>query len=296
MKQIIQYMPCRLRQLCAPWCHSEVQEIRVHKGGSFAVVSEGNAVVPKKNYVVTEREFNQLLESLCGNSLYTYEDEIRKGYFTLREGHRVGVAGHVLMEQGRVKTIRNITSLNIRISHEKKGCGNPVIEHLINGATFLSTLIVSPPGCGKTTLLRDLVRILAGKTYRNSIALIDERSEIAGCYRGVPRNDVGENCFVMDGCEKSVGIEMMIRSMSPNIVAVDEIGIKKDAEALQKALCQGVKILATAHGSSYEDVCHLPDLWSLIGKDKISRIVFLNAYGGPGEIREIVDERGSRLV
>lgn len=300
-EEILQILPERIRrvmgQAVTDW--ELLQEIHIRCGRGIALTVQGKKVCPAQGgQVVDQKEFREILEYISNYSLYAFEEEIRKGYLTIQGGHRVGVAGKALLEQGRVKTIRHITFLNIRISHEVMGCADKVIPYLFERGRFLSTLIVSPPGAGKTTLLRDIVRQVAdgaGGHAPMGVSVIDERSEIAGCYRGVPQRDVGMHCDVLDACGKQEGIYMMLRSMAPDVIAVDEIGTAGDYEALNAALTSGCALLATVHGNSYRHIREKTQLRRMLEEGMFERILFLQG-GAAGKVKAVCDSRGQFVM
>lgn len=206
----------------------------------------------------TGRELEELLNHLCHYSLYAFEDEFRQGFLTVSGGHRVGIAGQVVQEgDGTIRTMKNISYLNIRIAHQVKGVADGVLPYVYEAGRLKNVLIISPPGCGKTTLLRDLIRQVSdGNAYGmgRCVGVVDERSEIAGSCQGVPQNDIGMRTDVLDGCPKQQGMMLLLRSMSPQVIAIDELGGEEDMKALRMAAYCGVGILATAHGESIEDV------------------------------------------
>ena len=234
-----------------------------------------------------------LMEIFARHSLYAYEREISQGFLTIRGGHRIGITGKAVVESGHVKTVRDISSLNIRIAHEIKGCAKSVLPHLLSGEEFLDTLVISPPGAGKTTLLRDLIRELSsGGSWGSgkNVSVVDERSEIAACFGGVPQCDLGPRTDVMDGCPKAVGMLMMLRSMAPQVLAVDEAGGEEEIRAMKYAMKCGCRILATVHGADMEDIMKRPVWKDIVGEKIFSRYVVLTGVPTPGTVAEIYDE------
>ena len=228
------------------------------------------------------------------------EEQIRQGFLTVAGGHRIGVIGKAVLERREIRTIKPIAGLNIRIAHEKKGCSDRILHFLADPAQgeWLSTLLVSPPCCGKTTLLRDIVRNISdgcGYMDGRTVGIVDERSEIAACFQGVPQNDVGMRSDVLDGCSKAEGMMMLIRSMSPRVVAADEIGGKGDLEAIQYAAGCGCSLIAAAHGSSMEELAAKPMFQELFRQQIFRRFVFLSRRRGPGTVERILDHKGCEL-
>ena len=154
---------------------------------------------------VTRMDMKEMMDYMSGYSLYAFEDEIAKGYLTIPGGHRVGVAGQVVVEEGKVKYIQNISFANIRISHEKIGCADKILPYLWKGNRIKNTLIIAPPRCGKTTILRDLARKISGEYAEKNVVVVDERSEIAGCYRGEPQKDVGPVSYTHLRAHETIG-------------------------------------------------------------------------------------------
>lgn len=231
--------------------------LRQH-GKDVMIDCEGKSCRDKKRaFRVMPGDIQESMAYICQYSLYAYEDEMRHGFITVQGGHRIGVAGQVIHADGGVQSITHISSLNIRVSHEIKGCGEGVFSWLWEGNLPCHTLIVSPPGGGKTTLLRDFIRLFSdgfGKYPGISVSLIDERSEVGASYLGVPQNDMGMRTDILDGCPKAEGIMMMVRSMGPQMVAFDELGGEADIRAVDYAVHSGCKVLTTLHGRDMQDV------------------------------------------
>ncbi len=239
-----------------------------------------------------------IIETCSRHSLYAYEREISQGFLTIRGGHRVGIAGKAVVEDGHVRTVRDLSSLNIRVAHEVKGCAKNVLPYLMDGETFLDTLLISPPGAGKTTLLRDLIRELSyGGTWGagKNVSVVDERSEIAACFGGIAQCDLGPRTDVMDGCPKSEGMLMMLRSMAPQVLAVDEAGGEGEILAMKYGMNCGCRILATVHGADVGDIMKRP-AWRELAEEKVfSRYVVLSGVPGPGTIVGIYDVNFQRM-
>lgn len=245
--------------------------------------------------IVEPMDVAQTLELITSNSVYAFQEEIRNGYITIKGGHRVGIAGKIVSEGLYVKSIKDIMSLNIRVSKEVKGCADKIFQYLIKGENDLyNTLIVSPPQCGKTTMLRDLTRLLSTGCKVNGfrgikVCVVDERSEIAACYKGVPQNDVGVRTDILDSCPKIAGMIMGLRALSPVVIVTDEIGNEGDKDAITRVLNAGVKILTTAHGYSISELKARKEVMELIEEKVFERYVVLSSREGPGTVEEIIE-------
>ena len=251
-------------------------------------------------YIVTKDDIEQTFQIICKYSIHSFMDDIKKGFITLRGGHRVGIVGKAIVENGRVENIKHISSLNIRISKEIRNCSDKVMNQIIKSPTEINnTIIISPPQCGKTTLLRDIVRNLSNGSEKYNfkgvkVALIDERNEIAGSYLGIPQMDVGIRTDIIETCPKDVGILMVLRSMSPNIIVTDEIGSEKDIKALYTALNGGVGLITSVHGDSIEDIRNRKELKNLLDEELFKKVILLSAKRGPGTVENIYDLQEKR--
>lgn len=311
-EEIIRLFPGKIRRILerADWDAAQLQEIRIRVGKPLILFCGGREYflspegvpsrTPDAAYRADGEDVRSVMEYLGSYSLYAYEDELRQGFLTVQGGHRVGVAGKIIVEQNRVKGVSHISGINIRFSHQMKGCADPVIPYVICGRNVCHTLIISPPRCGKTTLLRDLIRQISdgcGTFPGCTVGVVDERSELGGSCQGVPQNDLGIRTDVLDGCPKAEGMMMLIRSMSPAVVAVDELGDYEDIHAIEMTLHSGCKLLATVHGSSIEDIQKKPLLERLIKEHTFERYILLgNGPGGQaGYLESVYDGRGTRL-
>jgi len=278
----------------------EVQEIRIRIGKPLMLVlGQGDYLSPT---LVQREEIHRTLQLMSRSSLYALEEELRNGYLTLPGGHRVGVVGQGVIEEGRIKTLKNISGFNIRVSREVKGAADSLLPYLINlsGGEIYHTLIISPPQGGKTTILRDLARQLSnGRGDLNlpgiKVGIVDERSEIAACFAGVPQRDVGLRTDVLDACPKAEGMMMLIRSMSPQVIITDEVGRLEDVEAIEEGVNSGVKIVASVHGSQMSDLEKRPSLLRLLENKIFERFVFLERKNGTGKVVKILDSQGQSV-
>lgn len=281
---VLGYLPETIRdkiesELNAP--SSQIEEIRLRSNKPLMLkIGQETQVI---NYIVKQQEVLQAFERICENSVYSYTRQICDGYITIRGGNRVGIVGSAVIDNGQVININYISSLNFRIARQKIGCSDSIINDIIDGqtGTIYNTLIVSPPGCGKTTLLRDIIRNISdgisqiefkGKT----VGIVDERGEIAAMYKGIPQNDIGVRTDVVDNMPKPEAMRLLVRSMCPDVIACDEIGSVEDINAIDYAMCSGVKGIFTAHGNNIDEINRNSELSRLLDKHIFERIILLN--------------------
>ena len=291
------------RDICYNINENTIEEIRIRVDRPVILkYPEGKEDI--LDHVVTQNEILNILQSLCNNSIYSYQSQICDGYITLQGGHRVGITGNVAMKDGKITNVNYVSSLNFRIAREIIGASDEILKEVItrksNSASqnnyrnsnidnndisnleINNTLIVSRPGCGKTTVLRDLVRNISNKGF--TVSLIDERGEIASMYKGIPQNDIGLRTDVMDNVTKSLGMKIAVRTMAPQVIVADEIGTEGDLEAINYGICSGVKGIFTAHGSDISELRQNETLNKLYEEKLFKRIIFLENRGKMGKV------------
>ncbi|KUK11019.1 MAG: Stage III sporulation protein AA [Clostridia bacterium 41_269] len=307
----------RILEICSPMLRtilerlptsvsSNLQELRLRQErplclrciqDEFFVTHDGRVTRnPREAYFITKSDIEKIFLNLTRSSVYTLDEELRSGFITISGGHRVGFTGEAVLQNGKVKSLKNISSLNIRISREIKGCADLVLPLIIDIHlnTVYHTLIISPPGCGKTTLLRDIVRQISNGIqsmgFRGvNVGLVDERSEIAACYNGQPQNDVGLRTDVLDRCPKAEGMYMLVRSMAPHVIATDELGRAEDIAAVEEVLNAGIKLITTVHGIDLDDIKKRPVIDRLLRKTLFNRIIILSSTKSVGTVEDVLD-------
>ena len=274
-----------------------IQEIKLRIGKPLIIIYRGKERM-WKDVIVTKEEIKETLEYISNYSLYAYEHELKQGFITIEGGHRAGMAGQVIMEEGKIKNLKYISSINLRISHEVKNCADKIFPYITYNKQMYHTLLISPPRCGKTTLLRDIIRQVSdGNMWVKgcTVGVVDERSELGGCYLGNPQNEMGVRTDILDRCPKAEGMIMLIRSMAPQVIAVDEIGAQEDVHAIEYAMHCGCKMLATAHGYSMEEIQRKPIFEKLVQERRFERYVILSNRYQIGGIEAVYGENGSLL-
>ena len=278
---VLEYLPVIIRNKIEPVLNAPIEELRLRTNKPLIIkIGQENQII---DYIIKQQEILQAFERICENSVYSYRRQICDGYITIRGGNRVGIVGSAVVDNGQVININYISSLNFRIARQEIGCSNFIIEDIIDehNKSIYNTLIISPPGCGKTTLLRDIVRNISNGITEigfrgKNVGVADERGEIAAMYKGIPQNDIGIRTDVIDNMPKPEAMRILVRSMCPDVIACDEIGSIEDINAIDYAMCSGVKGIFTAHARNIDEVNQNPEISKLLNKHIFERIILLN--------------------
>ena len=272
---ILEYFPNKIVQAILNSINEKeietLEEIRIRVSKPIILKVANKEIIVE--YIVTTQDILEIVEKITENSMYSYQQQICSGYITLKGGHRVGISGNVVMEENKVINVNYIYSLNFRIARQIIGVAEKVVNEVLKNDEVSNTLIISKPGAGKTTILRDLIRIIS-KT--KTVGVVDERGEIAAMYKNEPQNDLGIKVDILSNISKSFGIKMLVRSMSPDVIVADEIGTKEDIEAIKYAVTSGVKGIFTAHANNIEDIKKSPILKELLDLNLIDKIIILD--------------------
>lgn len=297
--RILQFFPQQLR---SGWeeCgldFEKVQEIRLRVNQPVRVLSVREHILPM---IYGERDMEEIFRYLCHDSVYAYEEERKQGYLVVGGGHRIGITGELTAAENGRFIAKYIRYMNIRLAHEVKNIAKRIIRYLYRTKeqTPLNALIISPPGVGKTTLLRDIIRLLSNgmDEYEGcNVGVVDERGEIAGAYRGSAALDCGGRTDIITGGNKQQGISILVRTFSPKVVAIDEIGRIEDVEAIFYAGVSGCSILATVHGNSVEDIRCKGEMERILNLKLIDRFIVLSMDEKMDRYFEIYDREGNKL-
>lgn len=272
---VLEYFPCRIGQVIKENLSEEelkvLEEIRIRCCRPVVLKLRNNDKI--LNYIISTQDILEIVEKITENSMYSYQKQLCSGYITLKGGHRVGISGNVVMEEDKVININYIYSLNFRIARQIIGVSEKILSEVINNDNIYNTLIISPPGAGKTTILRDLIRNIS---KIKTVGVVDERGEITAMYKNEPQNDMGLKVDILSNVSKAIGMKILVRSMAPDLICADEIGTKEDIEAIKYAITSGVKGIFTAHGDSVENIQKSPILKELLELNIIDKIIILN--------------------
>ena len=305
---VYQYLSVKLRTIFKKTpTILKINEIRLRIGqplivetsqGEVFISETGQPALIGQAYRVSDRDIRETLEYISNYSLYAYEEELKNGYITIQGGNRIGICGKAVTDFDGIKTLKNISFINIRMAHEVVGCTDIHMEKMYEHSELCHTLIISPPCAGKTTFLRDMIRNISNgfASHRGMcVGVVDERSEIAACSGGIPQNQIGIRTDVLDCCPKSYGMLMLIRSMAPKVIAVDEIGKIEDVNALEYCINCGCKIIATIHATSLTELYTKPVMERLLENRIFQRFVVLSSLPVRGTVSGIYNERGEMI-
>lgn len=308
MQEILNFFPLKISKKINENSHGQVEEylmnleeIRIRSHQPTILKYHNKEVI--LNEYINANDILEMMQKICNNSIYSYQNQIKEGYITIPGGHRVGITGNCVVEDNKVINISYISSINFRLARQILGCSNPILKYIldIEEKSIYNTMIVSPPGAGKTTLLRDLIRnVSTGIETANfkglNVGVVDERGEIAATYRGIPQNDLGIRTDVLDNVPKILGMKMLIRSMAPQVICADEIGKIGDSEIIKEAFCSGVKGIFTAHGANMQDIYNNPILKELLETNLIQRIILLDNRMERGRIKSIYELKEKKYI
>ncbi len=291
--EILTFLPKRIRRLMNFVDFFELEEIRLRQGlpvtlqyrdGVFFLNDKGSPVLVGDNlFIPSKEDIKEALELISRSSIYAYQDDLAKGFITIPGGNRVGISGKAISTDGKISGIKDIMSLNYRIAHEVVGCSDNLMDFILDNHQVRNTLIISPPECGKTTLLRDIIRNISNLKIK--VSVVDERGEIASCEGGFSGYDLGHSIDILTNCDKAQGMLMMLRSMSPQVIATDELGTYNDIDAIKKIVCSGVSVIATIHGKNEEDLRKNKNISELL--DFFKCFIVLSRRFGVGTIEEV---------
>ena len=279
------FFPATLTETILIMGTKDLQEIRVIAEKNVAVVKNG--LLMDTGFFISRESLEKIVQSMCRGSLYAMQANLIQGFITLTGGHRVGVCGRCISENGKITHMTDISAICIRIARAVIGAADSFMEYLECNGRLYNTLIISPPGCGKTTIIRDIARQLGS---RHKVCIADERNEIAACRNGIPEYDVGKFTCVMDSVPKGEGIRMLLRTMSPEIIVTDEMGERVEEQAIYHLINSGTKIVTTAHGYSEKDLLNREYTGTLVRDGVFERIIVLSNRCGVGTIEKIISD------
>lgn len=263
-------------------------EIRIRCQKPIVVMMPESYIFPDKDHVLTQNDISEIFQKLCEYSVYSYQTELSQGFITLPGGHRVGICGTASLDKNGNRTVKYISSINIRIASEYIGCARELVNKIFP-ENICGTLIVGPPCCGKTTILRDIALNFSSESRMKKVVIVDERGEIAAIYRGIPQNTVGLFCDVLNGYPKGEGILIALRTLSPDVIICDEIGSEEDAKALCEGVNAGVAVISSVHACNAEELYTRNSCKRLLETGAFKKIVFLKGGKYRGMVENIIE-------
>lgn len=298
-KEIWPYLPGEIRGFLQPVLekmHKSIYEIRIRLKRPLALespygtlfISAGGTygTLPQEGVIMERPVLDKIFQLLSQCSVYAFEEELRQGYLTIPGGHRIGFVGKAVLDKGSIKALRSLAGYNYRICRQLNGVADRVLKYILGpDQSVYHTLIISPPGMGKTTLLREIARRISnGVPELNfgglNVGVVDERSELAGCFMGEPQLDLGVRTDILDGCPKRDGMLMLLRSMGPAVIVTDELGTERDLEALEAVLNAGVKVMTTVHAGGLSDLAGRPGWRNILHRAVFERVIQLSRRHG----------------
>lgn len=282
---LFKYFPVKLTETLKFMNNEKLQEIRIIAERNCAILKDGKLC--ETNVHISAKEVTSIVETMCRGSLYAVQNSLSSGFFTIEGGHRVGVCGKVNCENGKITHMSDISALCIRISREIIGAADNIMEYIECEERVYNTLIISPPGCGKTTILRDIARNIGN---RKKVCIVDERSEIAACIGGTAQNDIGKFTCVLDRAPKTEGMRILLRTMAPDVIITDETGGENEEQAIYEIINCGIKIITTIHGYNERDIMRRQYFKKLMEMGIFERIIVLSSRKGPATIEKIITD------
>ncbi len=297
---VCRYLPINIRTVMEEIGRNNpfpIQEMRLRINQPLSIVAGGQnlfitkqgeiTISPSVGLKITADDIQHVFMCACQNSVYAYHNQLQNGYITLHGGHRMGLAGHIVYDHDTIHTIRDLSSLSIRIADEKRGCSHAILPYLVHNNVIRSCAIISPPGGGKTTILRDIARHMSVQGHR--VCIIDERGEIAGSRQGMPGYDLGPACDVLDGCHKRDGLQWALRCLSPSVMIVDELGDNGEAQAVLQGINGGVATIFSLHAANIHQAMTRSPMQILLRQHAPELCVMLGSSQAPGTITHIYD-------